>query len=370
MEAIRALAGDIGPRPPGSRAEARAARWCAAHLQELGYEVTIEDFPTRTSYRPYYACYLGASVVAALFAVPAPLVGLVLGLAALVAYARDSDGRPPIPARSATSCNVVARRAGEVVAPELIVSAHLDSARAALNFHPRMVGTLRASVVVLQGVLVAVPLLAAIAFVAGEGAPVVALWLGAGLCGTYLAVAIGLLVHAELRLPQVAGANDNASGVEVVLRLARFIDHHRVWFVLTGSEEAGMVGAGAFLDRHGHELGTARFLNLDSVGAGEVVAADEEGILVPRRADQAMVVAAERAGARIGTWRLLPTDGTAFLARGRRGLSLVAVDERGVIPNWHWPTDTPERIDPATLDSATAVALGVCRAVLGEGALP
>lgn len=370
MEVVRALAAEIGPRPPGSRAEARAARWCAAHLEELGYEAEIETFSSRASYQPYYATYLGLAALAAVLIVPAPPAALLLGLTALVAYGRDAEGRPLVAPRGAQSCNVVARRAGEIAPPELIVLAHLDSARAALNFHPRMVGALRASVVALQGVLVAVVFMAGLAFVAGERAPRAGLWAGAALAAAYLVWAIALLLHAEWRMPHVPGANDNASGVEVVLRLARLIDHHRVWFVLTGSEESGMVGVQAFYARHGSELAGARFLNIDSVGAGEVVAADEEGIFVPRRADQEMVAGAERAGARVGTWRLLPTDGSALLSRRMRGLTLVALDERGLIAHWHWPTDTAERVDPATLDTATAAALGACRAVLGEGALP
>lgn len=370
MEAIRALAAEIGPRPPGSRAEARAARWCAAHLEELGYEAVIEPFVSRPSYGPYYAAYLGVAALAAVLIVPAPPAALLLGVMALVAYARDAEGRPLVAPRGVESCNVVARRAGDIAPPELIVVAHLDSARAALNFHPRMVGALRASVVALQTVLLAVVFMAGLAFVAGERTPRAALWAGASMAAAYLAWAIAVLLHAERRMPHVPGANDNASGVEVVLRLARLIDRHRVWFVLTGSEESGMVGIQAFWARHGRELAQARFLNIDSVGAGAVVAADEEGIFVARRADQAMVVAAEKAGARVGTWRLLPTDGTALLARRMRGLTLLALDERGLIPNWHWPTDSAERVDPATLDTATAAALGACRAVLGQGALP
>jgi hypothetical protein len=42
------------------------------------------------------------------------------------------------------------------------------------------------------------------------------------------------------------------------------------------------------------------------------------------------------------------------LANGGRGLSFVAA-EGGVIPNYHWPTDTTGNIDPDALGRAIEV---------------
>jgi hypothetical protein len=48
----------------------------------------------------------------------------------------------------------------------------------------------------------------------------------------------------------------------------------------------------------------------------------------------------------------MPTDAQVPLARGYRALSVMAFDEHGALPNWHWPTDTPDAVDVTTMESA------------------
>lgn len=365
MEAVRALAEEIGPRPPGSKEEERAARWCAARLSEYGYAVDVESFPSRRAYQGWYALYFLIAAAGAMLVVPAPVAAMILGSAAVVLYARDADGRPLLRPRAVESRNVVARRPG---APKLVVTAHLDSARASLSFHPRVAASLRSFVVGLHTALLFVPVLAAIAWVAqvDSGLPG-ALWIASGAPAAYLLLAAALQVHTLLRMPLVPGANDNASGVEVMMRLARS-GPDGVWFVATGSEESGMLGIQAFLDGHAHEVGTARFLNIDSVGAGEIVAAWEEGSVRAHEADPAMLAVAEAAGAAAASYRVLPTDATVVLTRRLKGLSLLAVDDRGVVPNRHWTTDITGAVDGVALDRAEAIARAVMTSVVAVGA--
>jgi hypothetical protein len=37
--------------------------------------------------------------------------------------------------------------------------------------------------------------------------------------------------------------------------------------------------------------------------------------------------------------------------------------DRGVIPNYHWPTDTPENLDPAALERAIEVGREMVAAI-------
>lgn len=69
------------------------------------------------------------------------------------------------------------------------------------------------------------------------------------------------------------GADDNASGVGVMLELARYFVERgvepglRLRFVAYGAEEVGLVGSRAYLDAHRDELADcALLLNLDQVG--------------------------------------------------------------------------------------------------------
>jgi Peptidase family M28 len=365
MEAIRALADEIGPRPACSSAERRATEWCAARLSELGLEVTTEEFHSRTSLAPWNASYFAGTLLAAFLVIPLPLVAALLGAASLVLYARDADGRSMIRPRGPLSSNVIAK-ARVNRDPQVVVVAHVDTPRASPIFNPRFVGSLRMSVTLLHGVLVLVPLLGGVAWIAEAGRELPSsLWIVTGVLATYLVLAIANLMIG--RSGETAGANDNASGVEVLLRLARLDWGGKVWFVVTGSEEVGMLGVQDFFERHAVEVAGARFLNLDSVGAGSLVAVSEEGVLRERRSNRYMLDLAEEVGAEGRPFRGFPTDGTALLARRAQALTLLAVGEDEVPPNWHWSSDVTANVDPAALDRATAVARHVVEgAVLME----
>jgi hypothetical protein len=45
-------------------------------------------------------------------------------------------------------------------------------------------------------------------------------------------------------------------------------------------------------------------------------------------------------------------DSLILLQRGYRAISIMAFDSHGVLPNWHWRTDTIERLNPDTLATA------------------
>ena len=85
----------------------------------------------------------------------------------------------------------------------------------------------------------------------------------------------------------VPGANDNASAVATVMRLAerygRALEHFDVWVLLPGAEEGLVLGSRAWIRRHKKELDPANtvFLNLESVGYGTVRWATKEGFVFP-----------------------------------------------------------------------------------------
>jgi acetylornithine deacetylase/succinyl-diaminopimelate desuccinylase-like protein len=82
------------------------------------------------------------------------------------------------------------------------------------------------------------------------------------------------------------GANDNASGVAVLLELARRYGSRKpapavtLRFVAFGAEELGLLGAKAYLEKHQRELENCRMLfNIDTVGGdGKVVADTRWGV--------------------------------------------------------------------------------------------
>jgi len=185
-----------------------------------------------------------------------------------------------------------------------------------------------------------------------------------------LGAALLLLLERELRGADVPGANDNASGVAAVATpiselAADPLPRTRVLALFTGCEEAGVLGADAFLRARDADSGPAKdwrrwlFLNFDGVGAPATLRyLRREGVLRKWGADPALIELAESVARRRPELGLSGTDhnagltydSTQALARGGRAITLSAQDR--TIPNYHAGTDTPENLDPDVLERA------------------
>ncbi len=84
-----------------------------------------------------------------------------------------------------------------------------------------------------------------------------------------------IILSAHINSAGTPGAQDNASGVAVLLELAQFLPRldlpFRLRFVFFGAEEEGRLGSKAYLDRHRADLQTCQLLfNMDSVGRKDI----------------------------------------------------------------------------------------------------
>jgi hypothetical protein len=171
----------------------------------------------------------------------------------------------------------------------------------------------------------------------------------------------------------VPGANDNASGVAAALSVAHWVAAERpaglrAVILLPGAEESFMEGMVAWCDRHLHRYDRAAttVLTLDTVGSPRLVALEGEGMLTmneyPKDLLAELHVAADELG--ITLLRNLrfrnATDGLITLKRGYRTAMIGSVDEFKIPPNYHWPTDTADRVDYDTV----ADAARLCRRVI------
>ena len=93
-----------------------------------------------------------------------------------------------------------------------------------------------------------------------------------------------IVISAHLDSWKGPGANDNASGVAVMLELARYFRALQpppplsMRFVAFSAEELGLVGARAYLQRHQSEFENCQLLfNIDSVGGAKEIFADTRG---------------------------------------------------------------------------------------------
>ncbi len=176
--------------------------------------------------------------------------------------------------------------AGEAVRTVCLVC-HLDSSRSGLMFHRRFLPFLHAWIgaqAAAFGIAVAGPLLRRVPL-GGR--------LLAGAYGVLLA-GLGILLERELRGADVPGANDNATGVAAVApwrasSTSEPLASTRVICLFTGCEEAGVLGADAFvreLEADTEDWRSWLFLNFDGVGAPATLRfLRQEGVLSKWPAD-------------------------------------------------------------------------------------
>lgn len=365
--------------------EREAADWVALRLREAGFDVRRQSFlaPAATLYTGPVLCG-GAVALLALAAsrwATGPWVVLAAALAwlAVLPLAGEVLGVGPnfdwvLPRRR--SVNVVADLphppGGPAPAAEVVICAHIDTQRASWLFAPAFAPLLPAYFWVSYGALALSVLSVSAAALAPAWAGHGHAWRwGAGVGGLLAAVSVGWLGVAGLFGRGVNGANDNGSGVAVALALARRfasspLDGVRLRWVFTGAEEVGSRGMAAFMraeypGRAGHggqRSGLTLFVNLDNVGGGRLRALLREGTVLPVACGPTLRSVAEELAReqpdRLSLWRgmlLLPTDGVVAARRGYETLTLIGLDDRGRIPDYHWYTDTIDRVDPARLQA-------------------
>jgi Peptidase family M28 len=286
------------------------------------------------------------------------LAGLVgprwLAALAGVSYALDFSGRAqwsrPLLPRSA-GANAVAR-----VHPRgdrertLILIAHIDTAQTGLMWHPAFTGLWRK-----------------VAKRTGKSpSPATPALIGFALAAlgrrALLALSLALTLDVARNRP-VPGANDNACAAAGLVDLVRGyaaepLERTEVIAVATGCEESGMGGVAAWLRRARDEFdpATTLVIGLDQIGAGEPHVLTGEGppLIAHYRRDDV-----ERTG--------LPTYHAAgwtdpIMARhaGLPAISIFGIEDGG-LPNYHLPTDTPERVDWDAVDRCLAATRRIAR---------
>jgi Zn-dependent M28 family amino/carboxypeptidase len=164
-----------------------------------------------------------------------------------------------------------------------------------------------------------------------------------------------------------------ATLLEVARSLAeRPVSGLRVLLVSTGAEESMMEGMRAFADRH-LGAGSTQVLCVDAVGSSHLVLVEAEGMLEVFPYDRALkdLVAecAAEAGIELirGFTMRLGTDGYIALRRGVPAACLMSLNDNGLGSNYHWPTDTPDRVEYGTVEDAVRLCERVVRALAASG---
>jgi aminopeptidase YwaD len=373
---VHYLAGVIGPRPAGTPAERHAAEYLAATLRQYGYPVELHAFQF-----PFFeARRVEVEVVGR---APRSVAAQVLALSAATPPGGvEADvvtaglGRPEdYVGRRADGAIVLVQR-GAITFREKVAHAAARGAVAVVVYNDRpglVAGTL--------GQRSEIP---AVVIAQDDGRALVEALRRGGLrlrlvvdavhetrtAANVVATARGttrpdevVVVGAHFdSVPGSPGANDNASGVAVVLEAARVLAGaplaRSVQFVLFSAEEVGLHGSAAFVSAR--RAGVVAMVNLDMVGWGDrLMVGDGSG-----RDDGPVGTALEtarRLGIEVTRFRATASDHTSF---ERVGVPVVFL-HRGVDPSYHRPTDVPANVEPRHLEETARLVVALVQELAG-----
>lgn len=369
-------------RLPTSAGERQAALLIRQRLAHLGCRVVVEEEPAYSSYAWPIGLLSAVGAASALAGGSGRrVVGTVGGALAALGIADDATGRwmatRRLFMRPRTAYNVVAELGDPGASRVLCVLAHHDAAPSGFVFRqaihewmaenrPDVIDRMTTSPP-LWWLVMGGPALASL------GSAVGSRWMRR----TGFVLSLGTLA-AMLdigRSPAVPGANDNLSGVAALVWLAaalreRPVPGLRVLLVSAGAEEALQEGIRGFARRYFPRLPTDRtwFVNLDTVGSGRLVLLEAEGPVRMRTYDEEFknLVAECATAHRIPLLRGLrsrnSTDGVVPSRYGYPTATLVSLDRRKLIPNYHLHTDVPENVDY----ECVAMAARLTEAVAGR----
>lgn len=380
---VKELAETIGPRGSTTRAERNTSKYLAETFEAMADEVSIQSFRSVPTFSWAYGLYYFFMVVAAALIPVLPVVAALLALVNTLAYLFEChtfEAYTKLLPKD-KSQNVIAKKSNPSEEgerrPRIVLVAHYDTSRSGLNFHPKLVPGFRQSFIILNISMAVILILALGAGVfALFGLRMVSVYNYLALpFALYVSFSVLLLIHREIWGVHVPGGNDNASGVAVMLDSFEHLSQNlpegaEVWAVATGCEEAGTVGMLRFLEEYGEAIEEDYIINMDNLGIGHVKYIIAEGMFYAMPADRDLILAAAACAREypeldIGpyVYKALTTDTTPALSRGYKAISIMAFDDNGILPNWHWPTDKAEFVNPDNLTTASTLVQSMARQI-------
>lgn len=376
-------------RGSASEGERRAAEWIAERLREEGLDPTVDDHPSHGGY--WWPLGIACAVAGAAGLASAGGGKRRRALAALAGGAATAavwddlviwrHWTRRLVGRRRRTWNVVAQ-AGDRRAPRtLVVVAHHDAAHSGAIFDPKLPDAIdRVAPWVFQRLDTSPPLMWLV-----FGGPL--LVAAGGLTGSRRARIAGTLLSlgsaaafTDIGLRGVVpGANDNLTGVAVVLALARRLREQpveglRVVLVSTGSEESFEEGMQGFARQWWPRLPreTTQVLVVDTVGSPQLTLPEREGMLRLYRYDEELKDTVERAAReagveiRRGLKFSFGSDALIAVRDGYRTAMLGSVNHRKEPANYHWPSDHADNVVYETVVAAARAVEATVRRLAAQ----
>lgn len=368
LKHIHMLSEQIGPRGAAKSNELLAAHYIKEVFEKLGLEVEVQSFKSSKLFaRTFGFIYLLFFLCLFIF-LYSQFLSFLLCSFGMYIYVKEANTKNIISKYmpGGSSQNVLAKvKAQKYPVKNLIFTAHYDSCKSGIMFHPDNVKNFKLTFQLNYISMVIITFLYGLSTIlANYNIPIILPWYAAFPFTIILTVSLLALIHQQIWGKYTPGANSNASGVSVLLELARDIssshpDFVETWFLATGCKEAGNIGMIKFLEDYKLKKEDTYIINLDSIGIGNLKFTLKEGMLKKYPSDDKLLKLARfsaeenpKLKVTAETYNLLATDSFAALTRGYKAMTLIAFGKDGLIPNWNWETDTCDRIEKENLKTA------------------
>lgn len=370
---IRALS---FPRRCGSSGEKKAFQYILEHFRNYSLSCDIQNFAFSSSPFSLIARLIPLIILALLIA--AALLSTVSTAATLTIVAvviavfflstrwnRLSEFMAGQPGAK-TSNNIVARIPNDEARKEYIFLAHYDSKSQVLPLYLRVAGTF----LFLFGFFISLVGIVSVSL----NAPFLSkelLFYPIALC---LISVLSALFNVKGNLSP--GAIDNATGIALLLELARIIQSRKdkgtcsYTFVATGAEEEGLIGAIHFIKMFKGSLRNkeALFINFDGAGApGKIIVHDRYGIPPVRTSNKLTELVLHRAREQqmdVSRGYLPPGVGVDAIPIAYHGFEVISFSSRmfsRATFSIHSSRDVPENIDLDSLKQLAKLTLSLIK---------
>jgi hypothetical protein len=366
---LKALCKEIGPRPPTSPQERRAADYVKQTLSTIGLkDIQEQCFMSQNS----YGWTMLPAVILASMGIPLGWLGGRAGMgvgAALLFIATFTvtqimlNNPPlfqPLVARWKSQNVIATVPASGQARRRIYLIGHLDSNKQRFQMPPAAPGLMKAytTLTIGAGVVGGLSLITNLVL----QMPAIAWW--QWLLEAVILLGLAGLVFDEFQ-PTIEGANDNATAVSVLLGIAEALQaaplqNTTTTLLFTGCEESGCVGMEAYLTEFEPSKENTYWIDLEMVGTGNLCYITRHSIsyLMGYTPDAEMVGLAEltaqsHADLRVTAKGMLILEECADLRRrGYKAICIAGYDASGFLPNWHRLSDTLENIEADTLERA------------------
>ncbi|EMT39498.1 M28 family peptidase [Thermoanaerobacter thermohydrosulfuricus] len=352
-------------RGSATKNERQAAEYILQELKRMGYKAEKRTFKTTRDNLYMLPLQVGVLLFicgfsSLMYGGPLEIAAFLLSLFAISLLLLEVSGKP-------VETSIMPRHLSQNVftsfdesrSKRIIVSAHYDTQKGSIMFHPKIVDKLSA--------------IYNISYIGFGLIPIGILFNIFNLVIASAILRIGLIIVfaniifmaiCEVTGRYTQGANDNGTGVALTLALANYYINHKdkfpdnvdMVFLFTGSEETGERGMKNFIREYRKKLSKeTKFIILDNLGTGKVTYLEGEGMIFYKRAGKMLLdIAEEMAKGRDGKVQkmknlLLPTDALPAMDAGFDAIAFLAKDEKGRLGNYHWHTDTIENVDTQLL---------------------